>query len=88
MPAQTRSLCLNDAHALRRVALDGHGAALFFQGLIEDDLRRGRFVQPFASSVSTGYDYYLNYAADTELPAKAKAFRRWIFEQIEERPYA
>jgi len=88
MPAQTKGLRLNDSHVLRRVALDGHGAALFFRGLIEDDLRRGRLVQPFASSVKTGYEYYLNYPADTELPAKAKAFRRWIFEQVEERPYA
>ena len=88
MPTQTKGLRLNDSHALRRVALDGHGAALFFRGLVEDDLGCGRLVQPFASSVSTGYDYYLNYPADTELPAKTKAFRRWIFEQVEERPYA
>jgi len=37
-PAMLR---LNDSHALRRAALDGHGVALFFAELIGDDLARG-----------------------------------------------
>ncbi len=88
MPQAVESFRLNDSHALRRAALDGHGVALFFRGLVEEDLRSGRLVQPFALAVNTGFDYYLNYADGHELPAKSKAFRRWIFDQIKQRPYA
>jgi DNA-binding transcriptional LysR family regulator len=87
-PSPLRSIRLNDSHALRRAALDGHGVALFFRGLLEDDLKSGRLVQPFGRTVHTGYDYYLNYADGDELPAKSKAFRRWIFEEMRRRPFA
>lgn len=88
MPAETRSLRLSDSHALRRAALDGHGVALLFRGLIQADLSSGHLVQPFATVTHTGYDYYLNYAEDAELPAKSKAFRRWLFDEIARRPFA
>jgi DNA-binding transcriptional LysR family regulator len=88
MPQVVESFRLNDSHALRRAALDGHGVALFFRGLVEEDLQSGRLVQPFALAVNTGFDYYLNYADGHELPAKSKVFRRWIFDQVKHRPYA
>jgi DNA-binding transcriptional LysR family regulator len=81
LPKDAKSFRLNDSHALRRAALDGHGVALFFRGLVEDDLRSGRLVQPFRLAVDTGFDYYLNYADRQELPAKAKAFRRWLLDE-------
>ncbi len=86
--APLRSIRLNDSHALRRAALDGHGVALFFRGLLEEDLQSGRLIQPVDRTVHTGFDYYLNYADDQELPAKSKAFRRWIFSEVKTRPYA
>ena len=82
------SIRLNDSHALRRAALDGHGVALFFRGLLEEDLQSGRLIQPVDFTVHTGFDYYLNYADDQDLPAKSKAFRRWIFGEVKTRPYA
>jgi DNA-binding transcriptional LysR family regulator len=88
MGPPVRSIRLNDSHALRRAALDGHGVALFFRGLIEDDLASGRLVQPFGRTVHTGFDYYLNYAEGEELPAKSKAFRRWIFDEVKRQPFA
>lgn len=88
LPKDARSFRLNDSHALRRAALDGHGAALFFCGLVEDDLRSGRLVQPFRLAVNTGFDYYLNYADGDELSAKAKAFRRWLLSEVKRQPYA
>jgi DNA-binding transcriptional LysR family regulator len=88
LPKEARSFRLNDSHALRRAALDGHGVALFFRGLVEDDLRSGRLVQPFPLAVNTGFDYYLNYADGNELPAKAKAFRRWLLDEVGRQPYA
>jgi DNA-binding transcriptional LysR family regulator len=88
LPENVESLRLSDSHALRRAALDGHGVALLFRGLIQADLESGRLVQPFATVAHTGYDYYLNYAEDAELPAKSKAFRRWLFEEIARSPFA
>lgn len=75
------SLRLNDSHALRRMALDGHGVALFFAELLQDDLDAGRLVRPFRTQVNTGADYYLNYPHDVELPSKSKKFRRWILDE-------
>src|SRR5258708_565361 len=74
-------LRLNDSHALRRAALDGHGVALFFAELLHEDLAKGLLVQPFPSTVHTGFDYYLNHAEEVELTAKTRAFRRWILEE-------
>jgi DNA-binding transcriptional LysR family regulator len=81
LPKAASSFRLNDSHALRRAALDGHGVALFFSGLVAEDLRDGRLVQPFPLAVNTGFDYYLNYADGHELPAKAKSFRRWLLAE-------
>jgi DNA-binding transcriptional LysR family regulator len=76
------SLRLNDSHALRRMALDSHGVALLFAELLHEDLALGRLFRPFAISINTGANYYLNYPADIDLPSKSKKFRFWIMEQI------
>lgn len=80
MPA-VESLRLSDSHALRRMALDGHGVALFFAAMMEDDLESGRLTRPFTTQVNVGANYYLNYPAEMELPSKVRKFRRWILEQ-------
>ncbi len=88
LPADARALRLSDTHALRRAAIDGHGAALFCHGLVQADLAAGLLVQPFDHVAHTGYDYYLNHAEDVELTAKARAFRRWILEEVARAPLA
>lgn len=85
---QAKSLRLSDSHALLRAALDGHGVALFFADLVREDLESGRLVQPFPVRAHTGYDYFLNYPETFELSSKSRAFRRWIFEEVEKRPFA
>ncbi len=80
------SMRLNDSHALRRMALDGHGVALLFAELLGEDLELGRLVRPFDIAVNTGANYYLNYPADSDLPSKSKKFRAWIGEQIAAAP--
>jgi DNA-binding transcriptional LysR family regulator len=76
-----QTLRLNDSHALRRAAIDGHGVALFFAALIEDDVASGLLVQPFDATVHTGFDYYLNRPEDIEPSARTRAFRRWILDE-------
>lgn len=78
------SLRLSDSHALRRVACDGHGVALFFAALVEDDLAQGRLAQPFPVKVHIGADYFLNYPAGAELPRKARLFRGWLMDMLAE----
>lgn len=75
-------LRLSDSHALRRVACDGHGVALFFAALIEEDLAQGRLVQPFPVKAHVGADYFLNYPDGRELPRKARLFRRWLMDML------
>jgi DNA-binding transcriptional LysR family regulator len=79
------SLRLSDSHSLLRAALDGHGVALFFSELVQEDIDSGRLMQPFPVLVHTGYDYYLNYPETLELSSKVRAFRRWILEEAKER---
>lgn len=88
LPADVGALRLSDSHALRRAAIDGHGVALFCHGLVQADLAAGLLVQPFDHVAHTGYDYYLNYAEDVELTARAKAFRRWILDEVDRAPLA
>ena len=83
-----KSLRLNDTHALRRAALDGHGVALLFADLVREDIETGRLIQPFPFRVHTGNDYFLNYPGDIELTRKGKAFRRWIMDEVRRQPFA
>lgn len=77
-----KTLRLSDSHALRRAAIDGHGIALFFAALVAEDIAEGRLVQPFATAIHPGHDYYLNYPQDLELTRKSKLFRRWLQGEI------
>jgi len=45
---------IDDSHALRRAAVDGHGVALFFHGLLQEDLRSGQLMQVLDVSVDPG----------------------------------
>ncbi len=86
IPAGTETLRLNDSHALLRAALDGQGVALFFAGLVQEDLAAGRLLRPFPATVNRGFDYHLTWDAGRDLPAKALAFRRWLRAEVDRDP--
>ena len=88
LPEQAETIRLNDSHALLRAAIDSHGVALFFRGLVQEELADGRLVAPFEAAINRGFDYRLTWEAARELPAKAKAFRRWLHEEMERAPFA
>jgi DNA-binding transcriptional LysR family regulator len=79
---------IDDSHALRRAVLEGHGVALFFRGLIQEDLRTGQLAQPFELYVDPGSAYYLTRPRDTPMSAKLQAFTKWILEEVSMNPYA
>lgn len=87
MPAQARSLRIDDSHALRQAAIEGQGVALFFWGLSRHDVATGKLRQPFAERLDHGEDYYLNYPRHAARKAKVALFRRWIAVEARKRPF-
>ncbi len=87
LPQGAKGLQIDDSHALRRAVLEGQGAALFFAGLVQEDLASGLLVQPFPATVDVGSAYWLNYPSERELPNKAKVFRTWLKQEIEREPW-
>jgi DNA-binding transcriptional LysR family regulator len=79
---------IDDSHALRRTALDGHGFALFFSCLIEEDLRSGQLLRPFKPALDTGNAYYLTQPADVAPSPQLAAFTEWLLEEVAARPRA
>jgi len=66
-------------------ALRGHGIALADLGFVQDDLRDGRLVQPFATEISFGA-YYLVARNFSALPRPAAALAEWILSKFSSSP--
>jgi LysR family glycine cleavage system transcriptional activator len=61
-----------------QAAADGVGVALGIRPYVDDDLRAGRLVAPFAQSVPKGEQWYLIYDAARKDEPSFTAFRHWI----------
>jgi LysR family glycine cleavage system transcriptional activator len=61
-----------------KAADDGVGVAMGITPYVDDDLKAGRLVAPFAKSVSKGEHWYLIYRVGRKDEAAFKAFRSWI----------
>jgi LysR family glycine cleavage system transcriptional activator len=61
-----------------QAAADGVGIALGIRPYVDDDLRAGRLVAPFAHSEPKGEQWYLIYHARRKDEPSFEAFRRWI----------
>ena len=61
-----------------QAAADGVGVALGIRPYVDDDLRAGRLVAPFAQSVPKGEQWYLIYHARRKDEPGFAAFHRWI----------
>ena len=61
-----------------QAAADGVGVALGIRPYVDDDLRAGRLVAPFAHSVPKGEQWYLIYHARRQDEPSFATFRRWI----------
>jgi len=79
---------IDDSHALRRAAVDGHGVALFFRGLLQDDLRSGQLVQLLDVTVDPGAAYYFVRPKGKPINAKVAAFQRWLMDEVRRAPFA
>lgn len=79
---------IDDSHALRRVALDGQGIALFFSGLIHEDIRRGHLIQPFDVHADPGAGYFLARPTGRPVSQKLQAFWAWVLDEARRNPFA
>ena len=83
-----QAMRIDDPHALRQVVLDGHGFALFYAELSQEDARTGKLALPFPVGIDTGSAYYLNRPRDVPASPKLQTFTRWILEEVAKSPFA
>jgi DNA-binding transcriptional LysR family regulator len=79
---------VDDSHALRRTVIDGHGFALFFRGLLEEDLLSGQLVQPFDVRIDPGSAYYFVRPRGKPVGPNLAAFSKWLMDEMAENPFA
>jgi DNA-binding transcriptional LysR family regulator len=88
VPDHLNATRIDDSHALRQTAIDGHGVALFFSGLIEEDLRTGQLVRLFDVEFDSGDGYFLTWPSGTLPKPKLRAFTQWLLDEAASRPFA
>lgn len=64
-----------------QAAIDQLGVMVAQLALVEDDIRAGRLVAPFALRVPTRGAYYLQYRTGQPRPARVLAFEEWILAE-------
>jgi len=87
-PRKLDVVVMDDSHALRRAALDGHGVALFFRGLLEEDLRSGQLVRLRDVAIDPDAAYYFVVPRGKPTGAKLAAFQRWLMDEVRKAPFA
>ena len=63
-----------------QAAADGAGVAMGIRPYIDDDIRAGRLIAPFAQSVPKGMQWYLVYRDVRRAEPAFAAFRGWILD--------
>jgi LysR family glycine cleavage system transcriptional activator len=65
-----------------QAAIDGVGVAIAQLRFVEDDLRNGRLVAPFALRVPADGSYYFAYPVERAKPERVAAFEDWIRREV------
>jgi LysR family glycine cleavage system transcriptional activator len=76
-------LSFNVSNLLMQAAVDGLGVAMGNTMLAGEDLRQGRLIRPFDLTVWPDSGFYVVYAKSALQRPKIKAFRDWLFDQVE-----
>ena len=77
-----RGLVFDTALLAVQYALSGEGLALVDVNLFAEELRAGRLVRPFDTSLNDGYGYYLVTHPDALSDTAIALFRSWIIEHF------
>lgn len=64
-----------------QAAIDGVGVVIAQRSFIDEDLRSGRLIAPFALQVPTDGAYYLGYPAERPKSECVAAFETWILRE-------
>jgi LysR family transcriptional regulator, glycine cleavage system transcriptional activator len=64
-------------------AVQGEGVLLGRSALVSADLAAGRLVRPFDLALSSRWRYYVVYPEGALRQRKVKAFRDWLFEEMD-----
>jgi DNA-binding transcriptional LysR family regulator len=77
-----RGLVFDTALLAVQYALSGEGLALVDVNLFAEELRAGRLVRPFDTSLDDGYGYYLVTHPDALSDTAIALFRSWLIEHF------
>lgn len=77
---RTRLTKLDDSHALRAAAMNGHGIALFARSLLDEELAHGSLIQLATHHVGDDH-YYLVTPTTRTSTAAATRFTNWVLDE-------
>jgi LysR family transcriptional regulator, glycine cleavage system transcriptional activator len=78
LPADQRSMMLEDRHFQLSSTINGLGISLFAEWLVQAELTSGALVNPFRTSYPTDFSYYLVTPKGPPLSPGAKRVREWF----------
>jgi LysR family glycine cleavage system transcriptional activator len=82
-PAIARGMQINNSAAVLQAAIDGQGIALARGVMARDDIAARRLIRLFPEIKFTSpLAYYVVYRAECSSLPKLKAFRDWIFDEV------
>ena len=76
-----QGMLFEDSAMLLEAAAQGIGAALARSGLIEQDLKSGRLVRPFAEGVASELGFWIVWRADSRKLRRIEALRDWLMAE-------
>ena len=80
----SRGLKVNVADHALDAAVAGAGVSLSFKLIASDDVHSGRLVSPFGPELPLDIGYYFVCPKGHETRPKVRAFRDWLFAEMEE----
>lgn len=75
---------LGDDAAILQAAIDGQGVALGRSVLVADDLKTGRLIAPFETTLKASYSYWFVTPATADLSPDLANVRKWIRDEFRE----
>jgi DNA-binding transcriptional LysR family regulator len=79
-----RSAAVGPLFGSTQLALDatmgGQGVTLSPDVIVQDDLRAGRLVQPFAVTIADPWRYWIVFRKDRSSDPRIRAFKKWLIE--------
>ncbi|MGH8301606.1 MAG: LysR substrate-binding domain-containing protein, partial [Steroidobacteraceae bacterium] len=77
-----RGLVFDTALLAAQYALSGQGIALVDTNLFAEEIRNGRLVRPFETSLENGYGYYLLTHPEGLADTAIALFRSWLIDRF------